>query len=97
MPYQPTQHAPTPPFDSRAACAGVDLFFSKELGATSTARALCSCCPLHDACDAWALEHEEFGYWAGRTAANRRRERRARGITLHRPEASGIRNPKVAA
>lgn len=99
MPLTPGAHAPTPPFNGTEACngvAGVD-FFDGSPEAQFRARALCAKCPMQQICDDWALNHEEFGMWAGRTARQRKRRRLELGITLHRPEACGTRRPSAAA
>lgn len=97
MPYPPARNAPTPPFDGTEACAGLgeSMFFTKEPAAIRDARELCATCPMLNACDEWSMEHEEFGFWAGRTALERERLRKERGQTLHRPEARGVRRPSV--
>jgi hypothetical protein len=41
------------------------------------------------------MEHEEFGFWAGKTALERKRIRREQRLPLHRPEARGIRKPSA--
>lgn len=99
MPYPLTENAPTPPYDGTEACSGVGWtwFFTKGRENIEAASALCARCPMLEACDAWSLEREEFGYWAGRTAKERNQVRRERGIVLHRPEARGVRRPSVAA
>lgn len=93
MPYPLTKNAPTPPFDGTEACAGVGeaMFFTKDAAAIRNARTLCAGCPMLAACNDWSMEHEEFGFWAGKTALERERERLDLGITLHRPEARGVR------
>lgn len=35
------------------------------------AAALCARCPVREACDTWAVEHQEWGTWAGRTDDDR--------------------------
>ncbi|MFF9643668.1 WhiB family transcriptional regulator [Kitasatospora aureofaciens] len=32
---------------------------------------LCACCPVRTACNTWAVEHAEWGTWAGRTDDDR--------------------------
>jgi hypothetical protein len=98
MPYPLTENAPTPPYDGTEACSGGgwELFFTKGRENIAGAKALCGACPMLAACDAWSLVHEEFGFWAGKTAKERNQIRREREITLRRPEARGIRRPSVA-
>lgn len=42
----------------------------------STLTALCNGCDIRSKCFQWALVHEEYGFWAGTTPADRRRLRR---------------------
>lgn len=93
MPYPLAVPAPTPPYNGTEACAGngSSIFFSRDPQDLAHARLLCQACPMRAACDTWALEHEEFGLWAGRTAGERKRIRRDQKIVLHRPEARGVR------
>jgi WhiB family transcriptional regulator, redox-sensing transcriptional regulator len=100
MPFPPaTRNAPTPPYpyDGTEPCnsLGLPVYFGKTPADLNRARQVCAGCPLLEACSAWAVEHEEFGFWAGMTAPERERIRRERGLTLHRPEARGTRRPSV--
>lgn len=79
-----------------AACRGlfVDMFFvneSDELGTGTlpnlgTMRRMCQGCPALEECREHAIKHEEFGFWAGTTAKERKRIRKQMGIRLDRPE-----------
>lgn len=91
MTYPPP--APTSPFNGTEACTGAskELFFSRDPRETAVARAICAGCPMRATCDEWALQFEEFGFWAGRTVAERKRVRKERGMKLRRPEARGPR------
>ena len=40
-------------------------------------RALCEACPVADQCLAYALEHENYGFWGGTTARERKSIRRS--------------------
>lgn len=100
MPYPPaTKNAPTPPFayDGTEPCGtlGWDAYFGSNTSKLNAARQLCAGCPIFTACDEWAIEHEEFGFWAGRSADERERIRKAREIPLRRPEARGTRRPST--
>ncbi len=72
---------------TRAACAEYDpeLWFPHSDAALNVAqvdeaKAVCSACPVIDACLDWALEHNvEHGIWGGATEAERRSIRRSRG------------------
>lgn len=45
----------------------------------------CDTCPVFKSCREWAIAHEDFGYWAGTTAGERREERKERGIRCVEP------------
>lgn len=72
-------------------CAEMDpeLFFddAKHQGAVTGPwlRALCESCPIFTECGDHALRFEEYGYWGGMSAADRRRERVVRGVALEPP------------
>lgn len=72
-------------------CAQVDpeLFFDepKHYGSVTGPwlRALCESCPIFKECGDHALRFEEFGWWGGMSAADRKRERVARGVALEPP------------
>lgn len=84
--YRPS---PTPPFNGTEACRGVgsDVFFEQTTAARAQARALCTACPIREACEAWAVAFEEYGYWANTTPGQRKRMRRQLAVGLVRPEA----------
>ena len=42
----------------------------------------CDTCPMLAQCRAWALHHEEYGFWAGTTARERVALRRELGISF---------------
>ena len=86
MSYRPS---PTPPWNGTEACRGVgsDLFFEQSAVARAQARELCTACPIREACQAWAVAFEEYGYWANTTPGQRKRMRREAGFELVRPEA----------
>jgi hypothetical protein len=86
MSYRPS---PTPPFDGTEACRGLgtDLFFEQTAEARSRARALCTACPIRQACQDWAVAFEEYGFWANTTPGQRKRIRRDQTLALVRPEA----------
>jgi hypothetical protein len=88
------------------ACTGLDvnLFYPTSGDDESTeAQALmpilhkiCSNCDVIDKCRKWAIVHEEFGFWGGMSAGERRLYRRRHNIKLDRPWKSeylkGMRN-----
>lgn len=86
MSYRPS---PTPPFNGTEACRGVgtDLFFETGADARAQARALCTGCPIREACQDWAVAFEEYGLWANTTPSQRKRMRQALGFDLIRPES----------
>jgi|SRR5581483_1789918 len=63
---------------SRAACrhgaaAMLDLFFSEQLDDIAKAKAICSGCPLIEAClDGAQARREPWGVWGGQLFANGR-------------------------
>lgn len=70
-------------------CSQVDpeMFF-EEVGALALLnepilRGLCSGCPILGECAEHAIRHEEFGFWGGLTATERKDIRRRRGVTVH--------------
>lgn len=59
--------------------AGEDYTAPTAATSLSTARAVCSSCPVARECLTWAVESgEEFGIWSGTTPAERRVIRRDR-------------------
>lgn len=67
-----------PAWQMDAVCAGYGprLFFPERGESTSAARDLCERCPVRAQCLDYALEHYEYGYWAGTSERERRRMRR---------------------
>lgn len=47
--------------------------------------AACLSCHTYTACREWAVRHEAYGFWAGMSANDRRKERSRRGIVLDDP------------
>ena len=77
----------------RANCRGMDphLFFYAQkdyehIRPPFEVQLACKHCRVRDECYVYALRHEEFGYWAGTTPPERRRLRKAAGISLQRLE-----------
>ena len=75
-------HLPQPPaWMAGAICAQTDpeVFFPEraERIKASDAKAVCSRCPVKDACLNWALDNgERYGVWGGTTERQRRKLRR---------------------
>lgn len=74
---------------AKARCRDMnpELFFDqgnefKAAKINPIAAKACSECKVRDQCYVYALKHESFGYWAGTTPPERRRLRKAAGITL---------------
>lgn len=63
-----------------------ELFFEESnYGAAVLApllKRVCEGCPILFECREHAVAHEEFGFWGGMSARERKIERRRRGITL---------------
>ena len=72
-----------------ALCKGrTELFFAKKAERPQArerreARAmmLCTACPVRSACQTWAREHREYGFWGGESED----ERHAAGFRLIAP------------
>lgn len=63
-------------WQERGSCRGVDaeLFFPASEEEATTAKAICTTCPVRLACLAFAVEHSErFGVWGGLTEKERAR------------------------
>lgn len=76
-----------------ARCRGMDpdIFHPNSgMQLDPLAVAACASCRVKDACLQHALLHEDKGYWAGTTGAERRVQRKALGITLQRLEWSPV-------
>ncbi len=69
-----------------AACRGQeDLFLGRASEENvNRMRTVCGSCRDRPECFAYALGHEDFGFWAGHTAAERRRLRTKYGIEIDR-------------
>ncbi|OKJ06815.1 WhiB family transcriptional regulator [Kitasatospora sp. CB01950] len=51
-------------------CVGQHALFDEPDTATEAAE-LCATCPVRTACNTWAVQHTEWGTWAGRTDNDR--------------------------
>lgn len=72
---------PAPAWSRLAACAGMstEAFYPEREGARAAieaARFVCGGCEVAGPCLQWALDHDEFGVWAGTTENQRRAMRR---------------------
>ena len=77
---------------SRAACVGTDPAMwtldgmwvpghrstKEERQARRDCKNTCAGCPILEGCLDWALDHNEYGFWAGTTYRQRRTLRTAR-------------------
>lgn len=76
------------PLTGSEPCSEIDpeLFFIEDRehldGMKPFLRQLCHGCPILDECHEHAIRHEEYGFWGGLTAQERKRERRSRNIVL---------------
>lgn len=86
-----------PAFDGSQNCASVGtvLFFPEDnLGRCSLVNdeikaaliQVCSNCSFLTECATYAINHEEYGFWGGMSAKERRDYRRKYGIVLERIE-----------
>ena len=67
-----------------ANCLGVDpdLFFPERGASTREAKEVCRACVVREECLEYAIVNgEKFGIWGGMSERERRRVRRARGLT----------------
>ncbi len=67
-----------------ANCLGVnpDLFFPERGASTREAKEVCKACVVREECLEYAIVNsEKFGIWGGMSERERRRVRRARGLT----------------
>lgn len=65
-----------------AACIGADpdLFYPEEAKPARAAKALCSGCPVREACLQWALDRNDHnGVWGGLTGKERKARQRELG------------------
>jgi WhiB family transcriptional regulator, redox-sensing transcriptional regulator len=76
---------PLPPWRVQAACLDADpeLFFpvgttGPAIDQIEDAKTICQQCPVIQQCLDWALEHNEFGVWGGRSEEDRRGIKRRR-------------------
>lgn len=79
-----------------AACkhAETRLFFAAGSNVPKAATDLCGRCPVRDQCLDWAIDHDEYGVWAGTTREDREKIRRQRTVTHgthHAYKAAGCR------
>lgn len=74
----------TPRFRQRGACVGQNpkLWDDDDRELAFQAKPLCASCPALAECLAWGMEFEADGIWGGRTAAERRAQRRAEGMAF---------------
>jgi len=77
---------------SRASCRKSDVkdFYAHEKEVRKPVpehvKALCGQCPVGDDCFEYAILYEDYGFWAGTTAKERREMRRQVGLKIRRVE-----------
>ena len=80
---------PSVPYRDAACVNREDLFLADRIREGSDelneAKNICAACPIKKACNAWAMAHEDFGIWAGKTALDRRAERKRIGLRVMEP------------
>lgn len=80
-------------WQSLANCLGVDpdLFFPERGASTREAKEVCRACVVREECLEYAIVNgEKFGIWGGMSERERRRVRRARGLTRVREPATVV-------
>lgn len=76
-----------------ANCLGVDpdLFFPERGASTREAKEVCRACVVREECLEYAIVNgEKFGIWGGMSERERRRVRRARGLTRVREPLKAV-------
>ncbi|WP_420639666.1 WhiB family transcriptional regulator [Candidatus Poriferisocius sp.] len=76
-----------------ANCLGVDpdLFFPERGASTREAKEVCRACVVREECLEYAIVNgEKFGIWGGMSERERRRVRRARGLTRVRAPLTAV-------
>ncbi|WP_419918374.1 WhiB family transcriptional regulator [Candidatus Poriferisocius sp.] len=89
---QPEAHGGDRAWQDLANCLGVDpdLFFPERGASTREAKEVCRACVVREECLEYAIVNgEKFGIWGGMSERERRRVRRARGLTR-------VREPRTA-
>ena len=71
----------------KAVCRGLDvnLFYARTGVVTQEAVNACANCPVRTPCSEHAINHEDFGYWAGMSQEDRiveRKRRQREGIPI---------------
>lgn len=73
--------------------ADAERFFPGPCDPARDAKALCTACPVRQACLQWALDHDEpHGIWGGFSAVERRELRRIEGRLKRCRDCGGPRN-----
>ncbi len=81
-----------PKYTGSEPCAemGSDMFYTDNvpemIANLPLLRETCARCPIQAECLEWGIKHESYGFWGGATLTERARIRKARGITLVRPD-----------
>ena len=78
---------------TQANCTGrEDLYLAESVTReqVSEAEGLCNACPIKKQCHAWALAHEQYGYWAGTTPQERAEQRKVIGLRVIEPATAHV-------
>ena len=78
---------------TQANCTGrEDLYLAESVTReqVSEAEGLCNACPIKKQCHAWALAHEQYGYRAGTTPAQRAEQRKVIGLRVIEPATAHV-------
>ena len=72
-----------PSFFDKGACIGADSrIFDDYSKHHDLAAKVCSSCPIRQQCLNWAIENEQYGFWAGTTPAMRSRMRSKKVVDI---------------
>ena len=91
-----------PNFQGDQPCAQVGSeFYYLEQGGEAVhiaehLRPLCHSCPYFRQCRLWAIKHEEYGFWGGMTASERKRYRILHKVKLESPHVPYMPKEEVA-
>ncbi|MXW41982.1 MAG: WhiB family transcriptional regulator [Acidimicrobiia bacterium] len=80
-------------WQTMANCLGVDpdLFFPERGASTREAKEVCRACVVREDCLEYAIINgEKFGIWGGMSERERRRVRKARGLTRVRTPLTAV-------
>jgi Transcription factor WhiB len=86
--FDPQESFATPDIFRNGLCVGQDatLWDGDDEAKTFEALRICADCPVIQSCLAWAIRHEEYGIFGGKTPQARARIRRLERIAIETPE-----------